>query len=144
MGWILQSTPTKTSDSISIGLELGFNHLADNIPVSNERRWLYHEAVIMHSITDEVVNSDTLITYLVAANICNNVVQVIVAHLIARYSTDFGGSDALYGKMLALLGEMVGDQLPMLVKFMDDPEEDLIHALAMKAVIVPSDAQVEE
>jgi hypothetical protein len=45
--------------------------------------------------------------------------------------------------MLALLGEIDGKQLPMLVKFMDDPAEDLIHALAMEAVTAPSEAQVQ-
>jgi hypothetical protein len=35
-GWILQSTSTKTSDSISKGLELGFNRLVDNVPDMND------------------------------------------------------------------------------------------------------------
>ena len=31
-GWILQATSTETSESIARGLELGFNHLMDNVP----------------------------------------------------------------------------------------------------------------
>ncbi len=30
-GWILQATSTETSESISRGLELGFNRLVDNV-----------------------------------------------------------------------------------------------------------------
>jgi hypothetical protein len=96
----------------------------------------------MRTMTDEIINSDMLTTYLVATNICNNKVQVTVAHSIARYSAGFGGSNALHGQVLALLGETVGDQLPMLVKFVDQPGEDLSHALAMEEVTVPSEIQV--
>jgi hypothetical protein len=78
----------------------------------------------------------------VTTNICNNVVQVTVIHSIAHDSTGFGGSDALHGQKLELLGETVGTQLPMLVKWLEDPTKDFIHALAMEAVTVPTDAQV--
>jgi hypothetical protein len=137
--WILQATSTETSDSISRGLELGFNRLVNDIPATDA---VDYEDV-MREMTDEIIHSDTLVTYLVATNIGNNVVRVTVAHSIARYSAGFGGSNALHGGTLALLGEMVGDQLPMLVKFLDDPAEDLVHALAMEEVIVPTDAQVD-
>jgi hypothetical protein len=66
-----------------------------------------------------------------------------VAHTIARYSAGFGGSNAFHGRTLTLLGETVGAQLPLLVRFLDDPNEDLAHALAMEDVTVPSDDQVE-
>jgi hypothetical protein len=45
--------------------------------------------------------------------------------------------------VLALLGETVGTQLPMLVKLVDDPLEDLPHALTLEELIVPSDATVD-
>jgi hypothetical protein len=77
---------------------------------------------------DEVINSDTLITYLTVSNRWN--------------SAGFGGSNALHGQVLALLGEMVGLELPMLVKFVDDPVENLVHGLAMEEVCVPSNALV--
>jgi hypothetical protein len=41
------------------------------------------------------------------------------------------------------LGETVGPQLPMLVKFVEDPDEDLVHGLAMEEVCIPSDAIVD-
>ncbi len=39
----------------------------------------------MHVMTDEIINSDTLITHLVVTNIGNNIVCMTVAHSIARY-----------------------------------------------------------
>jgi hypothetical protein len=94
-------------------------------------------------MTDEVINGDTLITYLMVSNRWNNVVRVTVVHRIARYSARFGGSNALPGQALALLGETVGPQLPMLVKLVDNPSKDLGHGLAMEEVCVPSNALVD-
>jgi hypothetical protein len=94
-------------------------------------------------MTEEVTHSDTLmITHLTATNICNNVIRVTTVHSIAQYSAGFGGSNALHGKTIALLGEMVG-KLPMLVQFETDPTESLAHALAMESVTVSSDALVD-
>jgi hypothetical protein len=138
-GWILESSTTETSESISRCLERGFNRLVDDIPLPAEPTY----DAAMREITDEVINSDTMVTYLVATNICNDVVRITVVHSIARYSAGFGGSNALHGRTLALLGETVGAQLPLLVRFADDPDEDLPHAFAMEEVTVPSDAQVD-
>jgi hypothetical protein len=119
-------------------LELGFSRLVENIPAIGSPGY----DKVMRGVTDKIIHSDTLVTYLTVTNIGNNVVRVTVVHYIAQYSAGFGGSNDLHGHTLALLGETVGDQLPMLVKFMDDPAEDLPHALAMEAVVVPSEAQV--
>jgi hypothetical protein len=97
----------------------------------------------MQEMRDDVLNSDTLIPYLVTTNIGNDVVRITVIHSIARYSAGFGGSNALHGQTLALLGETVGAQLPMLVRFLADPTEDLVHALGMEEVTVPLDTQVD-
>ncbi len=87
------------------------------------------------------MHSDTLVSYLTATNICNNVVRVMTAHCIAQYRAGFGGrSNALHGKTVAILGEMVGDQLPPLVQFNPDPMTEFAHALEMEGVTVPSDA----
>jgi hypothetical protein len=120
-------------------LERGFNRLVDNIPDANHAD--YDD--VMRKMADEVINSDTLITYLTVSNRWNDVVRVTVVHSIAPYSAGFGGSNALHGQVLALLGETVGPQLPMLVKFGEDPDEDLVHGLAMEEVWVPSDAIVD-
>jgi hypothetical protein len=120
------------------GLELVFS-LVDNIPAINAAG--YDNA--MRTMMDKIINSNMLTTYLVVTNICNNVVQVTVVHMIARCSAGFGGSNALHGKTLALLlGETVGDQLPMLLQFMNNPAENLIHALAKEEVTVLLEAQV--
>jgi hypothetical protein len=81
--------------------------------------------------------------YLTATNIVNDVVTVMAVHSIYRYSAGFGGTNALHGKTLRLLGEMVDSQLPALIRFDLEPNADLLHALKMEEVIVPSDAQVD-
>jgi hypothetical protein len=137
-GWLLESTSAETPEEMSKGLAVGFNRLVDNIPGMADAGY----DAVMQEMAAEITNSDTIVPYLVATNICNNVVRVTVIHSIARYSAGFGGSNALHGRTLALLGETVGTQLPMLVKFIDDPLENLVHALAMESVTVPSEAQV--
>jgi hypothetical protein len=117
-GWLLESTTTETWEKISRDLEIGFNHLVNNVPDVNDAGY----EAFMGDMTMEIISSDTLTPYLVATNICNNVVRVI--HSIARYSAGFGGNNALHGHTLALLGETVGAQLPLLVRFMMDVTKD--------------------
>jgi hypothetical protein len=138
MGWLLESTATETLENISRSLELGFHRLVNNVQGIHD---VGYEDV-MRDMIAKIVNSDTLTPYLVTTNIYNNVVRVTVVHSIARYSAGFGGSKALHGHTVALLGETVGTQLPMLVRFMVYPTEDFMHALAMEEVTVPLDAQV--
>jgi hypothetical protein len=91
----------------------------------------------MINMTNEVINSDTLVTYLIATSICrDDITRVATSYSVARYDAGFGGSDALHGKTVTLLGEMVGNQLPMLVQFDPDPTEEFTHALAMETVMV--------
>jgi hypothetical protein len=134
-GWLLDATSTETSSDISRGLEQGFNRLVDNIPNMGDPRY----AAVMRNMVDDAIGSDMLTTYLTAINIGQECSKVTVIHSIHRYSAGFGGSNALHGKTLALLGETVGTQLPMLVQFDPDPGEDL----AMKNVAVPSNDMVE-
>jgi hypothetical protein len=138
-GWILDETAAATPAVITQELERGFNRLVNNIPDADHADY----DNVMRKMTDEVINSDTLIAYLTVCNRWNDVVRVTVIHSIARYSAGFGGSNALHGQVLALLGETVGPQLPMLVKFVEDPDEDLVHGLAMEEVCIPSDAIVD-
>jgi hypothetical protein len=94
----------------------------------------------MRSIAEEIIHSDTLTTYLTATNFGSNMEKIMAVHSIACYSMGFGGSNALHGQTLGLLGEMRDDQLPMLVKFNPDPAENLAHdALSMEDVMVPTD-----
>jgi hypothetical protein len=138
-GWLLDATATETSSDISRGLERGFNRLSTNIPDAGDAG---HEDAI-RNIVDEVIGSDMLVTYLTAINIGQESAKVTTVHSIHRYSAGFGGSNALHGKTLALLGETVGTQLPMLVQFSPDPAENFPHALAMGNVLVPSHDMVE-
>jgi hypothetical protein len=120
-------------------LEAGFSRLVDDIPDMNAADYTQ----VMQVMVDEIVNSDTLNTYLTTTNFGNDEVRVTIIHSIARYSAGFGGSNALHGKTLGLLGEMRGDQLPMLVRFGDDPDGKLAHALEMEEVSVPPEALVD-
>ncbi len=127
-GWLLDATSTETSSDISRGLEQGFNRLVDNIPNMGDPGY----TAAIRNMVDEAIGSDMLTTYLTAINIGQEGSRVTVIHSIHRYSAGFGGSNALHGKTLALLGETVGTQLPMLVQFDPDPGEDFAHALAME------------
>jgi hypothetical protein len=87
----------------------------------------------MRDMTGKVMHSDTLVTYLTATIICNNVIRVMTTYYIAQYSAGFGGSNILQRDTVALLGEMVRDQLPKLIRFDSDPAMDFAHALGMEA-----------
>jgi hypothetical protein len=104
-GWLLDSTTTETSNSISGGLERGFTRLVHN--VLNHGDAGHEEA--MQSMVDEIVNSDMFTPYLKATNFGTGEVRIRIIHSIARYSAGFGGSNALHGKTLGLLGEMRED-----------------------------------
>jgi hypothetical protein len=138
-GWLLDATATETSSNISRRLTRGFNWLVENIPAIGDP---WYDAAILN-VTDEVIGSDTIVTYLTATNIGNDVVRVTTVHSIHKYSAGSGGSNALHGRTLALLGETVGTQLPMLDQFGPNPTEDFPHALGMEAVTVPSDAMID-
>jgi hypothetical protein len=120
-------------------MERGLNRLVDNIPDIGTAG--YNGA--MRDMVDEITNRGTLIPYLVASNIVNGEVRVTVLHSIKRYSTGFGGNNALHGKTLGLLGEVMDTQLPPLIRFHQDPNHDLVHALLVEEVRVPSNAQVD-
>jgi hypothetical protein len=79
-GWILDKTTAATPTSITQELEQGFNHLVNNIPATNDAN--YHK--VMQEMTDEVMYSGTLTTYLTATNRWNNVVRVTTLHSIAK------------------------------------------------------------
>jgi hypothetical protein len=62
----------------------------------------------------------------------HGVPRVTVMHSLFRYSAGFGGTNALHGKMLGMLGETVGGKLPPLVQFRDDDAEiDFASALLL-------------
>jgi hypothetical protein len=119
--WILNETVATTPTMVTQELDQGFNRLVTGIPAMADANY----AEVIRKMTDKVISSDTLITYLTVTNRWNDVVRVTTVHSIALYSAGFGGSNALHGQILALLGETVGTQLPMLVKFVDAPTEDL-------------------
>jgi hypothetical protein len=116
-GWLLDTTSTATLSEISRGLAQGFNRLVTNIPAMGDPG--YNKA--MRNMTNEVIGSNTLVTYMTATYIGNNPAQITTVHSIHRYSARFRVNNTLHGKTLALLGEMMGTQLPMLVQFHPDP-----------------------
>jgi hypothetical protein len=84
-------------------MERGLNRLVDNIPNIGTAGY----DGVMRDMIDEITNSDTLIPYLVASNIVNEEVRVTILHSIKRYSTGFIGNNALHGRTLGLLGEVM-------------------------------------
>jgi hypothetical protein len=138
-GWLLEETASQTTADVAQTLDRWFNRLVDGIPGVADPGF----KTAMTMMTDEITNSDTLVTYLTATNIGSGDARITTIHSVAKYSAGFGGSNALHGATLGLLGEMVGSQLPTLVRFDPDPAEDLIHALTMEAVTVPPDVLVD-
>jgi hypothetical protein len=132
-GWLLgDATSTAMLSDISRGQAQGFDQLVTNVPAIGDPG--YDEA--MRNMMAEVICSNTLVTYLTATNIGNDAARITTVHSIHRYSAGFGGSNALHGKTLALLGEMMGMQLPMLVQFDAAPSENFEQALRMEGVTV--------
>jgi hypothetical protein len=68
-GWILDETVAMTSTVITQEMERSFNHLVTNIPDANDPNY----DNVMRRMTDEVLSSDTLVTYLTATNRWNGV-----------------------------------------------------------------------
>jgi hypothetical protein len=138
-GWLLDETSSQTTADVAQTLDRWFNRLVDGIPGIADPGF----KTAMTMMTDEIKDSNTLVTYLMATNIGSGDARITTIHFVAKCSAGFGGSNALHGPTLGLLGEIVGNQLPTLVRFDPDPTEDLIHALPMEAVTVPLDALVD-
>ena len=96
----------------------------------------------MRSLTDEVLSDDTLGTYLVASNTRTSEPRITILHSLACYSAGFGGQAALHGQVLRLMGEMVGDQLPIMVRFRETVTENLARAFALENVTIQTLASV--
>ena len=96
----------------------------------------------MQDMATKIINSDTIVPYLVTTNSCNNIVQVTIIHSITRYSARGLAIAMCNMACCTLLEGTVGTQLPLLVKVMMDPTEDFIHVLALEAMMVPLDLQV--
>ena len=138
-GWLVDESVTGSLGELMAHMNRGFNRLTDGVPDANHATY----PAFMRNMVEEVVGSDTLVTYLVTTNVVNEEPRVTVVHSMARYSAGFGGSNALHGWIVALLRETVGTQLPTLVSLSQDPDLDLAHALTQEECAVPSDAQVD-
>jgi hypothetical protein len=135
---MMHATVTDTPSSISLQLERSFTRLANVPPVDH-----IDYAAAMQRMSDEILNSNVLETSLMVSNKPHGVPRVTVMHSLFRYSAGFGGSNALHGKILGMLGETVGGGLPPLVQFRDDdPDLDFVSALALENVNVQPTAAV--
>ena len=99
-GWLVDESVTGSPGELMTHMNRGFNCLTDGVPDANHATY----PAFMRNMVEEVVGSDTLVTYLVTTNVVNE-----------EPSARFGGSNALHGHIVVLLGETVGTQLPMLV-----------------------------
>jgi hypothetical protein len=112
--------------------------LADVPPVGH----LDHAAA-RQCMMDEILDSHGLEPYLMMSNKPYGMPRVVVMHSLFRYSAGFGRTNALHGKILGMLGETVGGQLPPLVQFRDDDANvDFASALLLKNVNVQPTAAV--
>lgn len=126
-GWMLQHTASDTPSQIANEMERGFLRI-DSLPDVG------HADHDMRSrqLTDEVLNSDILVTYLTVGETTTGTPRVTVLHSLARYSAGFGGVLALHGRVVGLLGEVIGDQLPPMILLSEEDDENLVHALTME------------
>jgi hypothetical protein len=131
---------TAEDSTLDIANQMGrsFARLA-NVPAVADAGY----AIARQQLLDEVLNSDTLNTYLVVSNTPHDVPRVTVLHSVARYYAGFGGVSAFQGRILGLLGEMVGDQLPPLIQFPVDATADLLHGFLLENVTVQPQAAVD-
>jgi len=130
-GWILQETSSVSTNETSLVFERSFARL----PVVPMPEAEGHDNA-MRSLTDEVLTDDALGTYFVASNTPTGEPRITVLHSLARYSAGFGGQAALHGRVLGLMGEMVGDQLSMMIRFRETVTENLAHAFALENVTI--------
>jgi hypothetical protein len=92
---------------------------------------------------DEILDCHGLEPYLVVSNKPYGAPRVVVMHSLIRYSAGFGRTNALHGKVIGMLGETVGGQLPPLVQFRDDDASiDFASALLLENVNVQPTAAV--
>lgn len=137
-GWMLESTAGESTLTTMTQLESWLTRLG-NLPAPDAAGF----ATAQRALVDDVLSSDTLDAYLVVSNTPHDAPRVTVLHSIARYSAGLGGSNALHGRILGLMGEMIGDQLPTMIAFMQEADHDLTHALTMEQVTVQPTAAVE-
>jgi hypothetical protein len=130
-GWMLETAANDTTTDISNHMARGLNRLASIPAVGHANHNRDRRAMI-----DEIINSDSMEPYLVVSNTPHNAPRITVVHSIGRYSAGFGGSNALHGRELGLLGEMVDDQLPTMVQFLTDADLGLAHGLLLEDVTV--------
>ena len=112
-GWILQETSSVSTNETSLSFERSFARLAV-VPMPEVEG---HDNA-MRSLTDEVLSDNALGTYLVASNTPTGEPRITVMYSLAWYSAGFGGQAALRGRVLGLMGEIVGDQLPTMVRLL--------------------------
>ena len=96
----------------------------------------------IRALTEEVLSDDKLGTYLVASNTPTGEPRITVLHSLARYSAGFGGQAVLHGQVLGFMGDMVGDQLPTMVRFRETVTDNLAHAFALESVTIQLAASV--
>jgi hypothetical protein len=94
-------------------------------------------------MVEDLLGSDVLDAYLMVASLPHGASRITVIHSLAPYSAGFGGANTLHVRTLGLMGEMVSDQLPMMIQLPDDPNLGLAHALLLENVIIQPEAATD-
>jgi hypothetical protein len=135
---MILATATTSSQDIATGIARGFNRLFSLLTKTASD---YADKRL--ELLDAVLNSDELLTFLVVNNEHHGVPRVSLLHSITRYSDGWEGQDPLNGKLLGLLGEVIGNQLPSLIKFSTADKKTLLAGLAARNVKIPTHEAVE-
>ena len=139
-GWLVDQSVTVTSSSLVRDIETGFARRAHNIPVDPIDPD-YPGA--MRDLVDEVVNSADLCCYLTVSETGTATTRVTVVHSIGKYSAGFGALSAFQGTIMAFLGEVIGENLPV---FVQAPtaigERGLASAFALYELAVPTENEL--
>lgn len=137
-GWILRETAENNAEDISLEIERKFARL-DGIPDPDDAG--FNEA--MRGVVEEILSSEMFEPYLLVSNTPHEEARVTVLHSMYRYSAGFGGANALHGRIIGLLGEMVMEQLPTMVAIRNGVDENLAHAFTLEHVVAPTNAAVQ-
>ena len=94
-------------------------------------------------MVEEVLGSDTLHTYLVVSNVPHGVPRISTMHSTGRYSAGFVGANAATREGARVARGKVAGQLPPMVAFLNDPQEDLGHGLTLETVLLQPDVATD-
>jgi hypothetical protein len=98
----------------------------------------------MKELVGKVVNSNNLGCNLTTSKTGAAASWVVLVHSIGKYSASFGALGAFQGVIMAFMGEMIGESLPVIVQAPTNATIDhsLSLAFALEQMAVPTEAKI--